>query len=121
MKLIDFMTHHKISPISMAHFVETTPTTIYAIMKQGQKPRQKIAERIEKFTLGVVTVKELRGGHDARKPRKRLGKRREDCDNTPQHATKRVRANKKRPMIVSEKRRDTYASLLAKHRQLSAK
>ena len=81
MKLIDFMTHHKISPISMAHFVETTPTTIYAIMKHGQKPRQKIAERIEKFTLGVVTVKELRGGHDARKPRKRLGKRREDCDN----------------------------------------
>ena len=120
MKLIEYMEHHGITPVSMAHFVGTTPTTIYAITKHGSKPRQKLSERIEKYTLGVVTVKELRG-RDARKPRKGLGQRREDCDNTPRHIGKRLRSAKKRPIILEKKRRDTYASVLAKHRQLSAK
>lgn len=120
MNLKEYMEKYNISPVSMAHHVKTTPTTIYAISRHGSKPRQKMAERIEEYTSKVVTVRELRG-RDARKPRKKLANRGGDEPNTPQHARKCLRSRKKGPIILSEKRRDTYANLLTKHRKVSAK
>lgn len=69
-KLKEFLDKYKIDKTKFAAKLDTNAATIYHYMSGRNKPRQKLAERIEKETDGLVTVMELRGKDDRNKKRK---------------------------------------------------
>ena len=69
MKLRDFLEKYKPNMTKFAASCDTDVQSIYAYKLEKWKPKQSIAERIEKQTDGLVTVMELRGKDDRRKKR----------------------------------------------------
>lgn len=61
MKLKDYLEKYRISVTEFAYRVNLSATTIWHYMSERRRPYQETAERIEKETDGLVTVKELRG------------------------------------------------------------
>lgn len=71
MLLTEYIKKYKINPVKFAVDCECSPATIYNALRGGKKMYQSIAERIEKMSDNLVTVKELRGEDDRDKRRKR--------------------------------------------------
>lgn len=64
MNLKEFFDRHNINATKFAAKCDTTVAALYFYMQDKRKPRQKIAERIEEESHGLVTVMELRGKDD---------------------------------------------------------
>lgn len=60
MKLNEYLSKYRINPVEFAVRCKVSPASVYLYLK-GRKPHQKIAERIEQESDGLVTVSELRG------------------------------------------------------------
>lgn len=70
MNLKDYFDKYQINKTKFAARLDTNPAAIYHYLSGRMKPRQKLAERIEKETDGLVTVIELRGKDERIKKRK---------------------------------------------------
>lgn len=64
MKLKQFIDKYKVNTTKFAAKCDTTVAALYFYMQEKRKPRQKVAEKIEKESDGLVTVMELRGKDD---------------------------------------------------------
>lgn len=60
MRLKEYLSKYRINPVEFAVRCQVSPASIYLYLK-GRKPHQKIAEKIENQSDGLVTVLELRG------------------------------------------------------------
>lgn len=70
MLLRDYLEKYKPNMTKFAASCDTDIQSIYAYKNGNWKPKQPVAERIEKQTDGLVTVMELRGKDDRTKRRK---------------------------------------------------
>lgn len=70
MNIKQFIDKYKINTTKFAAKCDTTVGALYFYMQGKRKPRQKIAERIEQESDGLVTVMELRGKDDRLKNKK---------------------------------------------------
>ena len=64
MNLKQFLDKYNINATKFAAKCDTTVAALYFYMQDKRKPRQKIAEKIEQESDGLVTVMELRGKDD---------------------------------------------------------
>lgn len=64
MKLKDFVKKYKMTSQKFCAGTGISHSTYWNLMAEKNSPFQKTAEAIEKFTKGLVTVKELRGKDD---------------------------------------------------------
>ena len=76
MKLKEYIQKYNLDVTQFAARCNVAYSSMYEYIRERIKPRQKVAERIEKNSDNLVTVKELRGEDD------RERKRDEDVDNT---------------------------------------
>ena len=64
MKLKEFLQKYHFTYERVAKHCGISPTTIWKCADKDHKPSQKVALKLETFTKGLVTVKELRGRDD---------------------------------------------------------
>ena len=69
MDLKEYLNSKNIHPTDFARRIHIGVSTIYHWMAKTRFPMQLTAEAVERATNGEVTVKELRGGEDARERR----------------------------------------------------
>lgn len=69
MDLKFYLSKYRIPPTEFAARCGVCVASIHNYIAKSRIPRQKIAEKIEKISDGLVTVKELRGKDDREKKR----------------------------------------------------
>lgn len=64
MKFKEFIQKYKLTCAKVCMAAQISPSTFWNLMRETTRPYQTTAESIEKFTKGIVTVRELRGCDD---------------------------------------------------------
>lgn len=105
MNLKEFLEKYDMNPVVFAVKVGCSPASVWLYLK-GRKPQQEIAEKIENFTGGLVTVKELRNkdARDKRKPRRTVIRKR-SRPASPCIKDSDLPSNPKRPFTFEEAKR----------------
>ena len=105
MDLKQFMERYDMNADVLAVKAGLSSSCIWKYLK-GRKPQQSSAEKIEKFTGGLVTVKELRGKDDREKRRGKRATPSERCEgNIKRNTIRNPSSDNQRPFTFEDAKR----------------